>query len=72
MIHTQPIRPAAVQAPVRSRLEQMADKLRELGATGGVDEQTLFENSDFTRAEIRELGLAASDLARARAVRQVA
>lgn len=72
MIHTQPIRPAAPQAPARSRLDQMADKLRELGANGGVDEQTLFENSDFTRAEIRELGPAASDLARARAVRQVA
>ena len=51
----------------------MAERMRELGMSGtAVTAESLFENSDFTRAEIEQYGRDAADLARARAVRRVA
>lgn len=54
-------------------VERMADRMRELGMNGvAVTADTLFEHSDFTRAEIKRHGRDAADLARAGAVRKVA
>jgi hypothetical protein len=51
----------------------MAERMRELGMGGtAVTADTLFEHTDFTRAEIDEHGRAAADLARARSIRRVA
>lgn len=60
--------PKLVALPI---VERMVDRLLELGMNGiGVDADTLFEHSDFTRDEIRTHGRDAADLARVRAVRQ--
>ncbi|TIX19229.1 MAG: hypothetical protein E5V35_34140 [Mesorhizobium sp.] len=56
-----------------SIVERMADKMLEMGMNGtAVTADSLFEHSDFTRADIDAHGREASDLARHRAIRQVA
>ncbi|TPK38674.1 hypothetical protein [Mesorhizobium sp. B2-5-3] len=72
MITTQP-RPAPAISPAampKDIVERMADKMLEMGMNGtAVTAESLFEHSDFSRAEIKEHGPEASDLARSRAVR---
>jgi len=59
--------------PAEPLLERMTAKIVELGMNGtAVTADALFENSDFTRDEIRTHAAEAADLARARAVRQLA
>jgi hypothetical protein len=71
MITFQKIQPGETLPP--AILDRMADKMLEIGMNGvAVDADTLFERSDFTRAEIEKHGREAADLARARAIRQVA
>jgi hypothetical protein len=73
MITTQqrpaPSVPAAI-ITAKGIVERMADKMLEMGMNGtAVTADSLAEHSDFTRAEIKEHGPEASDLAKARAVR---
>lgn len=57
----------------RSVVDLMADRLLELGMNEiAVTADELFSHSNFTRAEIAEHGREAADLARSRAVRQMA
>ncbi|TIX23875.1 hypothetical protein [Mesorhizobium sp.] len=54
-------------------VELMADKMLEMGMNGtAVTADSLYEHSDFTRDEIKAHGPEASDLAKSRAIRQVA
>ncbi|MBN9255236.1 MULTISPECIES: hypothetical protein [unclassified Mesorhizobium] len=62
--------PVPAQRPV---LDRMVDKVLEMGMNGvSVTKESLFENSDFTRAEIESHAAEACDMARSRAVRRVA
>ncbi|RWK12505.1 hypothetical protein [Mesorhizobium sp.] len=59
--------------PQRPLVERMAERVRELGMNGiAVTKDVLFEHTDFTRAEIDTHALEACDIARQRAIRQVA
>lgn len=60
-------------APIAPTLvERMAQKMREMGMGGvAVTADSLFEYSDFSRAEIEAHGREAADLARALSVRQL-
>lgn len=63
--------PSRVGAP--SIVEAMARRMREMALNGtAVTADSLHEHSDFTRAEIKEHGPEAADLARASSIRQVA
>jgi len=54
-------------------IERMTAKIIEMGMNGtAVTADALYEQSDFTRDEIKAHGAQAADLARARAVRQLA
>jgi len=65
-------KPPASAFVERSLPERMADKMLEMAMNGiSVTADSLAEHSDFTRAEIKEHGAEAADLAKARAVRQV-
>lgn len=70
--------PPAVSVPAgaiveRSIVERMADKMLEMAMNSvAVTADSLAEHSDFTRAEIKEHGDEAADLAKSRAVRRVA
>jgi hypothetical protein len=60
-------------APARSIVEAMADVMREMRAAGQtVTSETLAVFGDFTDAEVAKHAMEASNLARAREVRQVA
>lgn len=60
----------AVERPL---VERMAERVRELGMNGvAVTKDVLFEHTDFTMEEIDAHALEACNLARSRAVRQVA
>ncbi|MDG4903168.1 hypothetical protein P9279_21910 [Mesorhizobium sp. WSM4962] len=62
--------PPKVERPI---VERMAERVRELGMNGiAVTKDVLFEHTDFTLEEIDEHGREACNLARSRAVRQVA
>ncbi|TIO62974.1 hypothetical protein [Mesorhizobium sp.] len=66
MLNTQP----PVERPL---VERMAERVRELGMNGiAVTKDVLFEHTDFTREEIDTHALEACDIARQRAIRQVA
>jgi len=75
---TQQYRPAATAAPVpaapaRSIVERMADTMREMRAAGQiVTADSLAVYGDYTSAEVARHAMEASNLARAREVRQVA
>lgn len=57
----------------RPLVERMAERVRELGMNGiAVTKDVLFEHTDFTLEEIDQHGREACNLARQRAVRQVA
>ena len=72
MIRTETIATPAPAAVPSSIVERMAERMREMGMNNQpVTAETLFEGSDFTRAEIREHGADAADLARARSVRRL-
>jgi hypothetical protein len=59
---------AFVERPI---VERMADKMLEMAMNGvAVTADSLAEHSSFTRAEIKEHGADAADLAKSRAVRQ--
>lgn len=65
--------PEAAPPAVPAIVDQMVDKILEMGMNGvAVTADSLFEHSGFTRAEIEKHGREACDVARARAVRQVA
>lgn len=64
---------SAVALPPRSLIDQMVDKILEMGMNGiAVTADSLFEHSGFTSVEIEKHGRAACDIARTRATRQVA
>ncbi|TPN79991.1 hypothetical protein [Mesorhizobium sp. B1-1-2] len=64
---------ALTHRPERSIVERMAERVLELGMNGtAVTKDALFEHTDFTREEIDAHALEACNLARARAVRNVA
>jgi hypothetical protein len=77
---TQQYRPATAAAqkapavaPARSIVERMADVMREMRAAGQiVTAETVAVFGDFTSAEVSKHAMEASNLARAREVRQVA
>ncbi|RWC29815.1 MAG: hypothetical protein E5V25_08255 [Mesorhizobium sp.] len=57
----------------QSIVDRMADKMLEMGMNGtAVTKESLFEHSDFTLEQIDQHGPEASNLARSRAVRNVA
>lgn len=63
--------PVSVAVISQSIVDRMADKMLEMGMNGtAVTKESLFEHSDFTLEEIDKHGPEASNLARARAVRQ--
>jgi hypothetical protein len=64
---------APAAAPARSIVERMADVMREMRAAGQiVTAETVAVFGDFTSAEVSKHAMEASNLARAREVRQVA
>ncbi|TIW09549.1 MAG: hypothetical protein E5V66_22335 [Mesorhizobium sp.] len=57
----------------RPLVERMAERVRELGMNGiAVTKDVLFEHTDFTMEEIDKHALDACNIARQRAIRQVA
>lgn len=64
---------AAAAQPAGDIVARMAERMREMALNGtAVTADSLFEHTDFTRAEIRAHAGEAADLARSRAVRQLA
>lgn len=64
---------AAPAAPVQTIVERMAETMRDMRAAGQVvTARALAVYGDYTDAEVERYAPEASDLARARAVREVA
>ena len=64
MIRTTTLPPANASHLAREAvINQMADKIRELGQNGGVTADDLYAGSDFTRAQIAEFAAEAADRA---------